>query len=266
MPSHLSCIGFNVESEEQFMEIAEAAAHSANPIKTRKGTYLQWCSDSGVELWLQVNKDNELIGMNPHFNGAGVARVGLTARIDRPDDTELDGAYHGWAEPEDDEPESGTYPFVFDCPDAICSVGLSLPAIVDVQIAAFAHEIELYESDEAYDSSQEGEPKFAAESFVPSGLFSPNGESAEPPAALAIFTGHILEAEELMNSMTKLSFWWAKVRTLGGVFDVVADPGIVVSPFVVGGVLSGSFWLSGRIGGKETAGGGNFLRRLFGRK
>lgn len=247
MPSNLSSIGFQVENEEQFRELAEAAADSARPSVTQKGTYLQWRSDSGAELWLQVNRRNELVGMNPHFCGTGVTRVGLVSRIMRPDDTELDGAFHGWADPEDAEPKTGAYPFVFDCPDATCSDGLSLPTIVDAQIAAFAHELELYESDEVYNSSQAGEMKFAAESFIPSGLFSPEDGSTNPPAALAIFTGHILEAEKRTNPMTERFFWWAKVRTLGGTFDVVADPALVVAPVVAGGVLSGSFWLSGRI-------------------
>jgi len=61
---------------------------------------------------------------------------------------------------------------VFDWPDAACWDGLSLPTEVDVQIAAFAHRLSLYESDEDYYASLTDGPKFASESFVPSGLFS----------------------------------------------------------------------------------------------
>jgi hypothetical protein len=107
MSSNLSSIGFQVKTEEQFRDLAETVAQSAFQIKTKKGAYLHWCCDSGVELWLQVNYRNELVGMNPHFAGTGVTRVGLTSRFQRPDDTELDGAFHGWAEPEEGNPEDG---------------------------------------------------------------------------------------------------------------------------------------------------------------
>jgi hypothetical protein len=49
------------------------------------------------------------------------------------------------------------------------------------------------------------------------------------------------------NPHTQQAFWWARVRTLGGEFDVVADPEIVEGTIVQGGVIGGSAWLSGRI-------------------
>ena len=265
MPSHLSSIGFQAESEEQFRDLAETAAQSARPIRTRKGVYLHWCCGSGAELWLQANHRRELIGMNPHFAGTSITRVALTSRLARPDDTDLDGAFQGWADPTEGKPGSGAYPFVFDSPDAACSDGLSLPTEVDVQIAAFAADLALYESDEAFDASQTESAKLASEAFIPSGLFSPDGEPTDPPKALAIIAGHIQDAQERVNSMTNQSFWWVKVRTFGGVFDVVADPELVTAPVVVGGVLSGSFWLTGRIRRRRASGSRGLLRRLFGR-
>lgn len=47
--------------------------------------------------------------------------------------------------------------------------------------------------------------------------------------------------------MSQQEFCWAKVRTLGGEMDVVADPQILEGFLVKDGVVSGSFWLSGRI-------------------
>lgn len=51
----------------------------------------------------------------------------------------------------------------------------------------------------------------------------------------------------LINPATGASFHWAKVRTLGGEVDVVADPEVLNGSLVVGGVVNGSFWLSGRL-------------------
>ena len=115
------------------------------------------------------------------------------------------------------------------------------------RIAAFAHELSLFPSVEAYETAQTGDIKFASQSFIPSGLFSPAGEKTEPPEAHAIFTGHIRKVEERTNELTNKGFWWALVESLGGVFDVVIDPELVEDTPQVGGVLSGAFWLSGRL-------------------
>ena len=109
-----------------------------------------------------------------------------------------------------------------------------------------------------------------ARSRLPSRSFpqgsSLSGESTAPPAALVIFAGHIQETKERVNSMTNRPFRWVSVRTVAGVFDVVADPELVAAPIAVGGVLAGSFWLSGRIKGRETAGSRRVLRKRLGRQ
>ena len=88
----------------------------------------------------------------------------------------------------------------------------------------------------------------ASQSFIPSGLFSPGGETTEPPLASAIFTGHIRAAEVRTNEVTGAEYFWAFVSTLGGDFDVVIDPELVSNPVpAAGGVLQGEFWLSGRL-------------------
>ena len=211
------------------------------------GYYLCWTSESGAELWLQVDDEDNLIGMNPHFTGESRVRVGLTARIDRPDGTLLDGAFHAWADPQRDDPEIGSYPFVFDAPDFRCFGGLPLPTILEARIAAFAHELAVFRSEEEYAASLTGELKFAVESFIPSGLFTPDGDRIEPPEAQAMFTGRILEAEMRTNALTNAPFQWVLVETYGGVMDVVADPDFIEVQPTPGGIVMGSFWLSGRL-------------------
>ena len=118
---------------------------------------------------------------------------------------------------------------------------------METQIAAFVHELAVFRSVAEYLASQTGEMKFAPESFIPSGLFRPGGESIDPPKAQAIFTGRILESEMRMNELTNQPFQWVLVETLGGVFDVVADPEFIEFAPPPGGILLGSFWLSGRL-------------------
>jgi hypothetical protein len=87
----------------------------------------------------------------------------------------------------------------------------------------------------------------AAESLIPSGLFHAEGGAKEPLQAEAIFNGHILAAERRTNPDTSQDFYWCLVQTYGATIDVVADPVLIDEEPRVGGILSGSFWLSGRI-------------------
>jgi hypothetical protein len=247
MPSHLSSIGLPVNDQADFAALADRIGPLATPIEVDDGIYWRWSSECGAEVWLQTNADNELVGMTPFFSGNARIRVRLTARIARSGDTPLEGAFHGWADPTEDDPDSGAFPFVFDAIDYSKYAGIGLPSIVNAQIAAFAHEISVYPTLDAYNSSQTGELHFSSQSFIPSGLFSPEGSSTEPPGSMAIFTGHVAATTAKTNSLTGAKYYWARVDTLGGSFDVVIDPVLCDAAPVVGGVLSGSFWLCGRL-------------------
>jgi hypothetical protein len=263
MPSHLSDIGFNFNTEEEFSELAYQTYERGARLRVEQGVYLHWSPGEGVEIWGQLDHEENFIGLNPHFAGDSVMSVGLTSRLERNEASMLDGAFHCWANPSGDDAELGDYPFVFDAPDFRLCDSVKLPSIVEAQIAAFAHELSVFESEEAYYASQSEEPKFAAESFIPSGLFTPEMEDVEPPQAHAILTGRVLNTALRINPVTKSGFLWAKVQTFGGVFDVVADPLIVNGAVVEGGIIHGSFWLSGRLrntDGKMKLGS---LRRLF---
>jgi GNAT superfamily N-acetyltransferase len=245
MPSHLSSMGFQLESEADFVKLAEQAYEEGQAWEVDRGTYIKWAPGGGIELWLQLDAHGDIIGLNPHFRGKGLMRAALTHAIVRADGTLLDGAFHAWANPSEDDPARGDFPFVFDVPDFYLDKP-KLPAVLDVQLAAFAHELQSYESDQAYDETQPGEIKFAAESFIPAGLFFPGGDEVDPPQAHALFSGHVQATALITNPITGQEFCWAQVRTLGGEMDVVADPVLLNGLLVEGGVVSGTFWLSGR--------------------
>src|SRR5688572_20347277 len=117
MPSHLSDIGFQIEGEEAFEELASRAYDEGEAFDTSVGTYVRWAPGKGVELWLQLDRDDNIVGINPHFAGSSLMRAGLTQRLTRSDGAPLDGAFYAWANPEGEEPTLGDYPFVFDAPD-----------------------------------------------------------------------------------------------------------------------------------------------------
>jgi hypothetical protein len=247
MSSHLSAVGLSVVSDEEMQALFERAAERATEIATPHGCYLHWFSLEGAELWLQVDRDNNLVGVTPFFEGKSSFKVALAAEIARPDDTPFEGALYGWANPPQGETESGEYPFVFDVVDRGCHGKWTLPMTRQIRLAAFAHELKIYGSEQEYEDEPSDGPKFAVESFIPSGLFVSSEHAGQPPESMAIFTGRVLESSLLTNPLTGAKFHWALVKTLGGIVDVVADPEDVKRPIVAGGVLSGSFWLCGRI-------------------
>jgi hypothetical protein len=57
----------------------------------------------------------------------------------------------------------------------------------------------------------------------------------------------VLAADEKINVLTGRAFYWALVDTFGGAYDVVIDSNLLPGVPEIGGVISGSFWLSGRI-------------------
>ncbi len=247
MPSHFSTIGMPVHDRPELVALIQRVSELAAVLETKQGQYLRWSDPSGAELWIQVDAHDTLIGVTPHFSGKASLRVRLDSRIQRPKDSEMEGAFQAWADP-DQQPESVTYPLVFDAPDFRRHDSLALPISVPVQLAAFAHELSCYDSPEAFAADQTG-IRYAPKSFIPSGMFLAEGESAGPPRSQAIFTGIILETGKRINQLTGESFDWILVDSLDGSFDVVADPQLINHDLQVGGVVYGSFWLSGLIEG-----------------
>ncbi len=261
MASHFSSIGIPVNSRDEFQDYFEMAYNRGEHIRVNKGVYLKWKVDSAIELWGQLNDKSEAIGMNPHFFGSTRMNVLIKERVIRPSDDELDGAFYAWT----GKSEGDGYPLVFDTPDICTYDNIKLPQVVVLQLAAFAHDIKGYKSEEEYFNAQEGEMKFAVESFIPSGLFKPDGETTTPPAAQAIFSGRIIDTQKCTNAYTNKVYVWAKVSVLGDEIDVVADPEIIEGEMVNGGILSGLFWLTGRIVGDFQKQQKSFWQKIFGR-
>jgi len=99
MPSHFSTIGIPLSSQEDFMKYVEWTIKKGKPIKTKLGTYAKYDMGNGVELWGQLNSDNEIIGVNPHFSGSAKLTARLVSKVNDPDDSELDGRIYAEAEP-----------------------------------------------------------------------------------------------------------------------------------------------------------------------
>jgi hypothetical protein len=168
------------------------------------------------------------------------------------DSSPLDGGFYAWADPSDERPEAGAYPFVFDAPDFRLIEAGPLPRIAELQLTAFAsNDFMIFESDEQYQRAQDSELKYATKMFVPTGLFAfdDKDESVDLSVVrpVGMFAGEIREFELKTNSISGEKFYWFQVDTLGGDVDVVVDPKFVPIEPRAGHIVSGQFWLSGRI-------------------
>ncbi|HEY0051642.1 MAG TPA: hypothetical protein VGB68_20255 [Pyrinomonadaceae bacterium] len=246
--SNLSDIGFPVRGEQDVNDVIMKVLKNVSEIPCPRGSYYKFADASGAAIYLQANASQELIGFNPHFEGKSRRTVCLTETIEK-ESSELDGAFHAWANPsEENNPESGEYPFVFDVPDFRVNTDLNFPQNRQVQLTAFAsNEFQVFASERDFYAQQDSELKFAAKSFVPTGLINFHIDNTQPPLAFGVFTGEIKEFELKTNELTGEKFYWFLVDTLGGEIDVVADAKLVAAEPSVGGYLNGQFWLSGRL-------------------
>lgn len=265
--SNFSNIGFNISSQEEFQSLLEKAYDHSSTIKIPEGAYAVYSDDSGAELFIQLNSKNICIGANPHFKGKSRRTVCLTNAIERPE-SDLDGAFHCWAAPALlNNPESGQYPFVFDLPDFKTLGKIDFPKNFEIQLTAFAHELSHFSSEKEYYENQETETKFAVHSFIPSGLFSADDLASETsPQAFGIFSGTIKEFEKKQNTLSRQEYYWLLVDTLGGEIDIVADLRFFEVQPVENGIVSGQFWLSGRLINpppRQEENPGGFFKRFF---
>ncbi|MFC3150035.1 hypothetical protein ACFOEK_03260 [Litoribrevibacter euphylliae] len=244
-------------------KLAEHASEHATEIPCKHGRYLKWSSPEGPELWLLVNTDNNVIGMIPSFSGKSKFLTSITGLVNLANDTAFEGCIHGWANPTDEDPESGDYPFLFELINKGEYDELEYPFTSEISLSAFAHEIHIYSSESEFNSHKTEEPKFAAESFIPSGLFV---EDDGEPAPYAIFTGRVIESSVQTNPLTHQTYHWALVKTLGGEIDVLIDNTLVDKPIIEGGILTGSFWMNGKILTPKPAKKKNIFNVIFGGK
>ena len=247
MASHFSDIGFVVGTADDLSAFAHALPPDTPAFETAAGHYLRWSPGGGAELWFQV-AERRLIGVNPHFDATTPTRVRLAGR--EPDPAHpLDGAFHLWLDPLPIDPADGgamdgAAPALVDLPDYRTHDALALPADVEIAIAGFAQTLTVYPDEVAYHAVS---PAFAVESLIPSGLFHVGGAAKVPPRAEAILSGTVEAAAVRANPTSGREFLWARVRTYGARLEIVADPSLTSIPPGVGSIVSGTFWLSGRI-------------------
>jgi hypothetical protein len=247
MVSNLSTIGLAFADDVAFnASMTRLAAKAQRRVKTCAGDYAVWRSETGAEVWFHHRTGGGIAGLTPFFDGQSRMTVKVTERFKRPDDSPFEGALMAWMAPGDDG--AGIYPLVFDAVDFAAISGRSLPCILEARIAGFAHQLRAFPSADAYDRSQTCEPKFAAQSFVPIGMFATAvAEGGGPPSSAALLAGRVGTHRRLTSDVTGQTFHWLLVESLGASFDIVADPEVVEGDIRDGATVEVCCWLFGRV-------------------
>lgn len=279
MTDHFSVIGFKASSAEELAGLLSSLPEEgAEPKPCYPGYYYRWHSEAGSELWIHMKRELpvagdaqhgeeklSVIGVTPYFAGEGRVPVRVMRLRQRPTDNAFEGAAFVEIEP-GPQPHQCTTVALFDLVDFACLDGREMPFLATAQITAFPHDLAFFANEAAFNNAQEGqEVKFAAKSFFASGLFTPvegqgNGHTFHDPDAAefkapsrAFFTGIVEKAELRQNAVTGQSFQWAKVSTLGGSMDVVADQTLAGGAVSTGMIVQGEFWLCGRLLDEQPA-------------
>jgi len=243
---NLENIGLPVDSADEHQALVDRAVREGKRIPAVCGTYFRWRCGDGAELWVRLDRDGGFGGADPYFEGKGVMRVRVST-IGNNGRGLLAGNVTGWMLPiEEDEPEESCRCCI-DLPDFACHVHRPLSAVADFHVAAFADELEVYDTVDAFERAQAHEEvRFAPDAFFASTFVVSDGEDDDPGAEAVMF-GHVLATEERRNPATRARYHTALIRTADATIHVVAAPDLVSAPIVVGGVLGGSFWLSGMV-------------------
>ncbi|MCY3023516.1 MAG: hypothetical protein NTW87_31435 [Planctomycetota bacterium] len=253
MATNFSDLGFAAEGGAELEALARKCLQNGRARRCTQGAYLEWAVGNGIELWAQVNAQDELIGLNPHFAGKTRARIGLTHRISR-SGFPMEGGFRAWARPDAADPTRGACPFVFDAPEFLLHEDLSLPVVCSAQLTAFAQQCVLFADETEFrQRAARSTLSLTPESLLPLGLFGKDGQPLAEPLASAMVCGFVLDAIELTNPSTKGQFWWLKVRNAAGEVDVVADVGLLPHGARPHSLLQCTAWLSGKVAGADRS-------------
>lgn len=254
--NHFTAIGIPLHTMEDAPALFTPLLDDTTPLESTIPGYVYWVWEAGqgTEIWFQFNETtNTIISSSPAFKGMTRITVNVTQALE--EESPLEALLQGWVNPRDNDPESGDYPMVFTWLDKGLHPQLEYPQIHTFQITAFAHELVAYPNEDAFSAANQNpgssandndvKVSFAPESFIPSGMFVE--EEGDTPTPTAMFTGHVLEVRELTTPLSDTPFYWIRVKTFGGEYDVVATNDVIKGKPITGGIVTGVFWLRGRM-------------------
>lgn len=241
MQNHLTDIGFHTSNREEFNKLCHEIVTEGRKYETKDGIYHVLEVDPQIELWICMPSDkSKPNGFNPYFKGDISNRI-LIEAVEESQYSSMENAYEVWI---NRDTEFQEYPFLFDCVDFSMNDDM-VNKYVNAKVTAFADKVELYETEEEYESRYPRKEYFLSHhSFVPTGQFVKEGFNRN---AHVIFGGDVRKIEELTNSKTGKTFYWAIIGTMDNEYDAVIDPSFFNKKPLVGNIIWGNYWMVGKL-------------------
>jgi hypothetical protein len=255
--SHFSMVGFQMdlsnptvfaEETKHFVQTCTLSGLTANDIACA----VRDMSGGEIHIGLRRGADGSMgiQAVDPAYTGEGRLPVEVVSDVsgadDKPFDTTVTAHFAGEATP-----------LVFELADPREAADFKPGAKLDVDIAAFSFQPQLFADAAAFEASQDkqgSKVRLAPNFFIPSGMFFLHAGGAMPddaklPVAYADFAGTVLKTELKTNTVGGGTFWWALVQTYDrATIDVVMDSSTISGGDPKPGeIIAGRFWLSARV-------------------
>lgn len=259
MPSHFEDIGFLVKEKDQYIDLLNYMVKNSSRKETVEGEYFLYSPGNRIEVWLHF-KGQGFVGLYPFFNGSSFMKIRLAEKFVTEDGNTRIECGIGL-----NEEDKGGAPLIFDIPNywAIESK-LKNGNIYFANITVFADEVDCYNDEkdfemnapinkEAREKAEKAEDRtnvvrgYAPTYYMPIGTFSVILDEPSPKQPTLMFASKIKKIEKIQNPYTKVCFYYMIVETYYGEFNAVcAETAFTKNP-VVGGILEGHFYVTGKI-------------------
>jgi hypothetical protein len=244
---HLAALGIGSEVQEERQDQVKRILGTSQPHSKRGDNMtLRWTDPSGAELWIYVDKTGDMKSVQPHFSGGTKITLEIQEILERDEISPFDGGFIGLTQTGGTNPNlGGGFPIVFDCPDFPDVKEAFLTAKHEVELSAFAVELNAYADEGAFKEAQPEMKPLDLPTFIPAGLMG--ATQGETPTAHALMVGALVEMTEITNELTGRPFNRFLMDTPAGPMVLIVEPDLMPEGIETGQVLQVGAWISGRI-------------------
>lgn len=232
MASHFSDIGFKFTEENFENEIKNVIDSNNNllhKITIGKEDYLILFLDNAIELWFHFDNGS----INPydvriHYHTTSFIEI---EEIEKKDDFGLYGFNL-----KDSYPLNVTLPYY----ESIKS--FHKKERYKCQVACFAEYIEIFKNVDDFHKRYKYGKEMSEIAVIPIGTFEEDGLSSK-----AEINGKVIAINKKENSFTHNSYYVITLSSYNADYDVLVDADDIKEELQIGNIISGTFWLSGKI-------------------
>jgi len=244
---HLAALGIGSESQEERQAQVRQILKNSRPQSQRADSMtLRWTDPSGAELWIYVDETGAMKSVQPHFAGGTRLTLEIQDIVARPEVSPFDGGFVALTQTGGTNPQlGGGFPVVFDAPDFPDVKEAFLTAKHEVELAAFAVELNAYETEEAFKEAQPEMKPLDLPAFIPAGLLGMT--QGDTPTAHALMVGRLVETSLVKNELTGLRYTRGLMETPAGPMCLIVEPDLMPEGMEVGHIVQVGAWISGRL-------------------